>query len=160
MTASLVEAAGTYCLPAAVNRRHGFGPVVDGFLLSRPMGEVRVSDRLTHPRGDGVDHFDARSEATQEEAALALAPDPRGHGNPDEGRRQLVTSTALEADPAPGSPDELHVFAVRYGSPGPFAPTFEYGPAGLTIHTEAFTALIGNPAGDARGEPALELRRR
>lgn len=29
--------------------------VLEGFLLSRPMGEVRVSDRLTHPRGDGVD---------------------------------------------------------------------------------------------------------
>jgi hypothetical protein len=239
MTPSLVEAAGTYYLPAAVNRQHGFGPVVDGFLLSRPMGEVRVRDlesdglsaklvtkpvvgrdhvlrhvrslyvtdgtslwttvaverldgtpyllaglpyatddgdrvrrtaeaavacagplRLTHPRGDGVDRFDARSEATQEEAAFALAADPRGYGNPDEGWRHLVTSTALEADPAPGSPDDLHVFAVRYGSPGPFAPTFEHGPAGLTIHAEAFTALIGNPAGDARGEPALELRRR
>lgn len=44
MTPSLVEAAGTYYLPAAVNRQHGFGPVVDGFLLSRPMGEVRVRD--------------------------------------------------------------------------------------------------------------------
>jgi hypothetical protein len=48
-----------------------------------------------------VDRFDARSEATQEEAAFALAADPRGYGNPDEGRRHLVTSTALEADPAP-----------------------------------------------------------
>jgi hypothetical protein len=105
MTASLVEAAGTYCLPAAVNRQ-------------------------------------------------------RGYGNLDEGRRHLVTSTALEADPAPGSPDEVHLFAVRYGFPGPFAPTFEHGPAGLTIRTEVFTALIGNPAGDAREEPALELRRR
>ena len=27
MTPSLVEAAGTYYLPAAVNRQHGFGPV-------------------------------------------------------------------------------------------------------------------------------------
>ncbi|MFF7886429.1 hypothetical protein ACH40F_33670 [Streptomyces sp. NPDC020794] len=45
--------------------------------------------------------------------------------------------------------EDLHVFAVRYGSPGPFAPVFEHGPAGLTIRTEAFTALIGSPAGDA-----------
>jgi hypothetical protein len=44
MTPSLVEAAGTYYLPAAVNRQHGFGPATDGFLLSRPMGEVRVRD--------------------------------------------------------------------------------------------------------------------
>ncbi|MER7690990.1 hypothetical protein [Streptomyces sp. NPDC097610] len=239
MTPSLVEAAGTYYLPAAVNRQHGFGPVVDGFLLSRPMGEVRVRDlesdglsaklvtkpvvgrdhvlrhvrslyltdgtslwttvaverldgtpyllaglpyatddgdrvrrtaeaavtsagplTLTHPRADGVDHFDARSETTQELAAFALAADPRGYGNPDEGWRHLVASTALEAGPAPGAPQDLHVFAVRYGSPGPLAPTFADTPAGLAIRTEAFTALIGNPAGDDRGEPALELRRR
>lgn len=44
MTPALVEAAGTYYLPAAVNRQHGYGPVVDGFLLCRPMGEVRVRD--------------------------------------------------------------------------------------------------------------------
>ncbi|MFD5759591.1 hypothetical protein ACFWIZ_31490, partial [Streptomyces sp. NPDC127044] len=160
MTPSLVEAAGTYYLPAAVNRQHGFGPVVDGFLLSRPMGEVRVRDlesdglsaklvtkpvvgrdhvlrhvrslyvtdgvslwtavaverldgtpyllaglpyatddgdrvrrtaeaavtsagplRLTHPRADGVDHFDARSETTQELAAFARAAGPRGDGH-------------------------------------------------------------------------------
>lgn len=165
MTPSLVEAAGMYYLPAAVNRQHGFGPVVDGFLLCRPMGEVRVRDvrtdglaaklvtkpvvgrdhvlrhvrslyvtdgttlwvtvaveqldgtpyllvglpyatddgdrvrrtaepggvaaagplRLTHPGPEGVDHFDARSEVTQEQAAFALAADPRGYGNPDEG---------------------------------------------------------------------------
>jgi hypothetical protein len=114
---------------------------------------------LTQPRADGVDHFDARSETTQEQAAFALAADPRGYGNPDEGRH-LDASTALEAGPAPGAPEDLHVFAVRYGSPGPFAPAFEHGPAGLTIRPEAFTALIGGPAGDARGEPALELRRR
>jgi hypothetical protein len=116
--------------------------------------------RLTHPRAAGVDHFDARSETTQELAAFALAADPRGYGNPDEGWRHLVASTALEAEPAPGAPQDLHVFAVRYGSPAPLAPTFADTPAGLTIRTEAFTALIGNPAGDDRGEPALELRRR
>ncbi len=44
MTPSVVEADGTYYLPAAVNRQHGFGPVLDGFLLCRPMGEVRVRD--------------------------------------------------------------------------------------------------------------------
>jgi len=44
MTPALVEAGGTYYLPAAVNRQHGFGPVGDGFLYCRPMGEVRVRD--------------------------------------------------------------------------------------------------------------------
>lgn len=238
MTPSLVEADGTYYLPAAVNRQHGFGPVVDGFLLCRPMGEVRVRDvqvdgltaklvtkpvvgrdhilrhvqslyvtdgtrlwttvtlerldgapyllaglpyaaddgdrvrrtaegdvtsagalRLTHPTGQGADHFDARSELTQEQAAFALAADPRGYGNPDEGWRHLVGSTALEADPAPGAPENLHVFAVRYG-PGAaeFSPAFETGEEGLTVRTEAFTAVIGDPAGDADAEPELSLR--
>lgn len=239
MTPSLVEAAGTYYLPAAVDRQHGFGPVVDGFLLSRPLGEVRVRDldsdgltaklvtkpvvgrdhvlrhvrslyvtdgtslwttvaverldgtpyllaglpyaaddgdrvrrtaeaavtsagplRLTHPRAQGADHFDTRAETTQERAAFALAADPRGYGNPDEGWRHLVASSAVEADPAPGAPEGLSVFAVRYGPAGPFTPTFELGAAGLTIHTEAFTARVGDPAGDARGETELELRRR
>jgi len=236
MTPSVVEAAGTYYLPAAVNRQHGFGPVADGFLLCRPMGEVRVRDlrtdgltaklvtkpvvgrdhvlrhvrslyvtdgtslwvtvaverldgtpyllaglpyatddgdrvrrtaegdvtsagalRLTHPSVKDVDCFDARSEATQEQAAFALAADPRGYGSPDEGWRHLVTSTALGAGPAPGAPEDLHVFAVRYGPGGSFAPAFAHTPAGLTVRAEAFTAVIGDLAGDAHGEPELEL---
>lgn len=238
MTPSLVEADGTYYLPAAVNRQHGFGPVLDGFLLCRPMGEVRVRDvqvdglaaklvtkpvvgrdhvlrhiqslyvtdgmrlwmtvaverldgepyllsglpyaaddgdrvrrtaegdvtaagvlRLTHPTDQGIDHFDARSELTQQQAAFALAADPRGYGNPDEGWRHLVTSTALEADPAPGAPEDLHVFAVRYGpGDGQFTPEFEHGEDGLTVRTEAFTAVIGDATGDVYGEPGLTLR--
>ncbi|MER5748830.1 hypothetical protein [Streptomyces sp. NPDC002088] len=237
MTPAVVEAAGTYYLAAAVNRQHGFGPVLDGFLMCRPMGEVRVRDvradgltaklvtkpvvgrdhvlrhvrslyvtdgtslwltvaverlagtpyllaglpyatddgdrvrrtaqaqvtsagalRLTHPRSEGVDHFDARTETTQQQAAFALAADPRGYGNPDEGWRHLVSSTALEADPAPGAPEELHVFAVRYGPQGPFTPAFELDEDGLTVRTEAFTAVIGEVAGDASGEPELTLR--
>ncbi|MED7821439.1 hypothetical protein [Streptomyces chiangmaiensis] len=237
MTPALIEAAGTYYLAAAVDRRHGFGPVVDGFLLCRPMGRVRVRDirtgelaaklvtkpvvdrehvlrhvrslygtdgtslwvtvaverldgapyllaglpyatddghlvrrtaeaeatsagalRLTHPRGQGPDHFDARAEITQEQAAFALAADPRGYGNPDEGWRHLVSSTALEAGPVAGAPEDLHVFAVRYGPEGPFTPAFESGAQGLTVRTEAFTALIGEIAGDAHGDPELRLR--
>jgi hypothetical protein len=75
--------------------------------------------RLTHPPTESVDHFDARAELTQEQAAFALAADPRGYGNPDDGWRRLVSSTALEAAPAPGSPDDLHIFAVRYGPAAP-----------------------------------------
>ncbi|WP_210594217.1 hypothetical protein [Streptomyces sp. GESEQ-35] len=238
MTPAVVEAGGTYYLPAAVNRQHGFGPVTDGFLLCRPMGEVRVRDlsadglkaklvtkpvvgrdhvlrhirslyvtdgthlwltvaverlpgmpyllaglpyaaddgdrvrrvaagevtaagelRLTHPESERTDHFDARSETTQELAAFALAADPRGYGNPDQGWRHLVASTALEVDPAPGGPEDLHVFAVRYGPEGPFSPEFELGTQGLTVRTEAFTAVIGEPAGNADGEPELTLHR-
>ncbi|MFC3572271.1 hypothetical protein ACFOZ0_03010 [Streptomyces yaanensis] len=236
MTPALVEAAGTYYLPAAVNRQHGFGPVVDGFLLCRPMGEVRVRDirtdgltaklvskpvvgrdhvlrhvqslyvtdgtslwvtvaverldgtpyllaglpyamddgdrvrrtaeaevtsagglRLTHPESEGADFFDARSQLTQQQAAFALAADPRGYGNPDEGWRHLVASTALEAEPVPGTPEDVHVFAVRYGPSGPLTPAFERRAQGLTVRTEAFTAVIGEPAGDAHGDPELTL---
>lgn len=238
MTPSLVEAAGTYYLPAAVNRQHGFGPVTDGFLFCRPMGEVRVRDiraegltaklvtkpvvgrdhvlrhvrslyvtdgtslwvtvaverlpgtpyllsglpyatddgdrvrrtaagdaasagalRLTHPESDGVDHFDARAERTQEEAAFALAADPRGYGNPDEGWRHLVSSTALEAEPAPGGPQDLHVFAVRYGPSGPFgAFSCARDGASLRVRTDHFTAVLGEVAGDAHAEPGLTLQ--
>ncbi|MGW2723199.1 hypothetical protein [Streptomyces sp. NPDC001492] len=235
MTPAVVEAAGTYYLPAAVNRQHGFGPVVDGFLLCRPMGEVRVRDlrtdgltaklvtkpvvgrdhvlrhvrslyvtdgtslwttvaverlpgepyllaglpyaaddgdrvrrtaegavasagtlRLTHPEAQGAEHFDARAELTQEQAAFALAADPRGYGNPDDGWRHLVSSTALEAGPVPDAPDDLHVFAVRYGSAAPLTVSVERDGDGLRIATSGFTAVIG--ADDERGEPELTLR--
>lgn len=115
--------------------------------------------RLTHPLTEGPDHFDARSETTQEQAAFVLAADPRGYGTPDEGRSHLVSSTAFEADPAPGAPDDLNVFAVRYGPGDTFAPAFERVPGGLAVRTEAFTAVIGDPAGDGRGEPVLTLHR-
>lgn len=237
MTPSLIEADGTYFLAAAVNRQHGFGPVVDGFLLCRPMGETRVRDvrtdgltaklvtkpvvtrdhvlrhvqslyvtdgtrlwttvaverlpgepyllaglpyvsddggglrriaeaevtsagdlRLTHPAAEGPEFFDARCDTTQELAAFALAADPRGYGNPDEGWSHLVASTAIEATPAPGAPDDLNVFAVRYGGSGDtFAPAFARRSEGLTVRTEAFTALVGDPAGDENGEPVLTL---
>ncbi|MEU5097068.1 hypothetical protein [Streptomyces sp. NPDC020996] len=237
MTPSLVEADGTYWLAAAVNRRHGFGPVTDGFLLCRPMGEVRVRDvradglaaklvtkpvvgpdqvlrhirslyvtdgsrlwtvvaverlsgapyllaglpyaaddgdrvrrtadgavasagalRLTHPGTPGPDHFDARAELTQEQAAFALAADPRGYGDPDEGWRHLVASSALEAGPAPGAPEDLSVFAVQYGSREAFAPVFERDGDALTVRADAFTAVLGPVAGDAHAEPELTLR--
>ncbi|MFF3846711.1 hypothetical protein [Streptomyces sp. NPDC002328] len=235
MTPSLIEAGGSYLLPAAVGRQHGFGPVTDGFLLCRPMGEVRVRDaraggltaklvtkpvvgrdhvlryvrslyvtdgatlwttvaverldgdpyllaglpyaeddgdrvrrtahteaasagalRLTHPETQGPDRFDARAELTQEQAAFALAADPRGYGDPDEGWKHLIASSALEAGPVPDAPDDLHVFAVRYGSPDPLTVTVERGEDGITVRTSRFTAVLGPD--DAHGEPELTLR--
>jgi hypothetical protein len=117
--------------------------------------------RLTHPEAEGIDHFDARSQTTQEQAAFALAADPRGYGNPDEGWSHLVRSTALEAGPAPDAPADLHAFAVRYGPGGaPVTAAFARDGAGLTVRTEAFTARLGDPAGDAHGEPELTLSAR
>lgn len=84
--------------------------------------------------------------------------DPRGYGDPHEGRRHLVASSALGAGPAPGAPQDLHVFAVRYGpDDSPSTPVPAREGAALSIRTEAFTALIGDPAGDAHGEPELVL---
>ena len=114
---------------------------------------------LTHPAAEGPEFFDARADTTQELAAFALAADPRGYGNPDEGWSHLVASTAIEATPAPGAPDDLDVFAVRHGGSGEvFDPTFDRVAEGLRVRTEAFTAVIGDPAGDDRGEPTLTLR--
>jgi hypothetical protein len=112
--------------------------------------------RLTHPEATGPDHFDARAELTQEQAAFALAADPRGYGDPDEGWRHLVASTALEAGPIADAPDDLHVFAVRYGVEEPFTASAERGQEGLTVRTNAFVALLGPD--DAHGEPELTLR--
>ena len=112
--------------------------------------------RLTHPEAEGDAYFDARAERTQEQAAFALAADPRGYGDPDEGWGHLVASTALEAGPVADAPDDLHVFAVRYGTEEPFTLSVAWDEEGLTVRTDAFTAVLG--ADDARGEPELTLR--
>ena len=46
---------------------------------------------------------------------------------------------------------------MRYGPAGPFAPVFAADGSALTVRTESFTAVIGEPAGDAHGEPELTL---
>ncbi|MEU9479864.1 hypothetical protein [Streptomyces sp. NPDC048191] len=51
------------------------------------------------------------------------------------------------------------MFAVRYGPGGPFTPAFTGGEQGLTVRTEAFTAVVGVVARDSRGEPSLVLHR-
>ena len=91
----------------------------------------------------------------QDAAQLRPSAASRGYGNPDDGRRHLVSSTAPEAGPVPDAPDDLHAFAVRYGPRGTFTAAFEREGAGLMVRTEAFAARIGDPAGDAHGEPEL-----
>ncbi|MFE9649507.1 hypothetical protein ACFYO0_36440 [Streptomyces sp. NPDC006365] len=115
--------------------------------------------RLTHPPADSPDSFDARHEVTQQQVAFELALDPRGYGNPDEGWSHVMTTTALEAGPAPGAPEDLDVFAVRYGPEAaePLSVECERSPDGLTVRTDAFTAVLGEP--DAHGEPELTLVR-
>ncbi|WP_404199537.1 hypothetical protein [Streptomyces tauricus] len=244
MTPSVIEAGGTALIAAAVNRQHGFGPVVgpaaDGFLLCRPMGAVRVADhrvgglaaklvtkpvvgqdhvlrhvrslyvtdgtrlwmtviverlpgeryllagmpyvaadgdrfrrvadfplvvadgelRLTHPAAGSPDSFDARGELTQQEAAFALAADPRGYGDPDAGWRHVRTTSALEVGPSTGAPEGLDVFAVRYGAVAaePFDVVCEWGESegeGLVVRAGDFTAVLGGAGAD--GEPGLTV---
>ncbi|CAM5269312.1 hypothetical protein [Streptomyces coeruleorubidus] len=121
-------------------------------VTEQALARMTPEGNLEHP--DCVDDIGD----TSEQAAFALALDPRGYGNPDEGWRHLVASSALEAEPAPGAPEDLHVFAVRYG-PGDeeFTPAFESEGTALTVRTEAFTAVIGEAAGDANAEPELTL---
>ncbi|MEW1723179.1 hypothetical protein [Streptomyces sp. NPDC093109] len=102
--------------------------------------------RLTHPAATDPTVFAATSPTTQEAAAFALAADPRGYGDPDEGWSHIVTTTALEAEPLTGTPDDLHVFAVRYGAKGtqgaPGELKVERTAGGLLISTPDFTALV------------------
>ncbi|MEU9188826.1 hypothetical protein AB0D14_30640 [Streptomyces sp. NPDC048484] len=128
-------------------RRVGDSPLVAA------VGELR----LTHPRPDSPDSFDARSELTQQQAAFELAADPRGYGDPDAGWRHVRTTTALEVGPAPGAPEGLDVFAVRYGSVAaePLDVVCERGEEGLVVRAGAFTAVLGEA--DSRGEPRLTL---
>ncbi|WP_151481195.1 hypothetical protein [Streptomyces albicerus] len=126
---------------------------VADFPLVASTGELR----LTHPREGSPDSFDARDELTQEQAAFALAADPRGYGDPDAGWRHVRTTTALEVGPSPDAPEGLDVFAVRYGeADGQVNVVCERSEEGLVLRTESFTAMLGGP--DAHGEPQLTLR--
>lgn len=60
------------------------------------------------------------------------------------------------AGPITDAPDDLHVFAVRYGTEEPFTVSVQRDEHGLTVRTDAFTAVIG--AEDAHAEPTLSLR--
>ncbi|MEV4039997.1 hypothetical protein [Streptomyces umbrinus] len=122
-----------------------------------PLVAAAGSLRLTHPPEGSPDSFDARAEVTQQQAAFALAADPRGYGDPDAGWRHVRTTTALEAGPAPDAPEGLDVFAVRYGEPAaePLDLVCEWGEEGLVLRTTSFTAVLGET--DEHGEPQLTL---
>ena len=126
---------------------------VGGFPLVAAAGELR----LTHPQEGSPDSFDARAEVTQQQAAFALAADPRGYGDPDAGWRHVRTTTALEAGAAPDAPEGLDVFAVRYGEPAaePLDLVCEWVGEGLVLRTGSFTAVLGEA--DEHGEPRLAL---
>ncbi|MEU9881780.1 hypothetical protein [Streptomyces phaeochromogenes] len=126
---------------------------VGEFPLVAAAGELR----LAHPPEGSPDSFDARAEVTQQQAAFALAADPRGYGDPDAGWRHVRTTTALEVGPAPDAPEGLDVFAVRYGSAAtePLSVACERTGEELVLRTESFTAVLGEA--DEHGEPQFTL---
>jgi hypothetical protein len=139
------------------------GAVQAGTLSISGNGPVRVSNPL--PPG-GLGQFVFSSEVTlpqtQEQAAFALAADPHGYGDPEQGWQQLHHTNLVEVldgapvvgmdssrialvvsyTPVDAPPPELTVRSIETGT--------EISVPGLTLH-------IGDPAGDAHGEPILEL---
>ncbi|MEU0535019.1 hypothetical protein [Amycolatopsis tolypomycina] len=96
---------------------------------------------------------------TQEQLAFALADDPRGYGNPDAGWHRVTDTNHVLAGPLPDSPAGTSVFAVRYGPHDdvPFAAEVRATADGVAVTTPGFSVVIGDPAGDAAGEPVLRL---
>jgi hypothetical protein len=100
---------------------------------------------------------------TQEQVAFDLADDPRGYGDPDTGWRRVAQTNLLLVDPIADAPSDLAVFVVRYGpadditGPGPIPASALHTGDGVQVYTGDFAALIGDPAGDAHGEPVLRI---
>ncbi|MEV6442340.1 hypothetical protein [Amycolatopsis sp. NPDC051716] len=99
---------------------------------------------------------------TQEQLAFSLADDPRGYGNPDAGWHRVTDTNHVLAGPLPDSPPGSAVFAVRYGPHGdvPFTAGVRESADGLVIDAPGFSVVVGDPAGDADGEPALRVTAR
>ncbi|MEQ0563454.1 hypothetical protein ABJI51_30625 [Amycolatopsis sp. NEAU-NG30] len=96
---------------------------------------------------------------TQEQLAFSLADDPRGYGNPDSGWRRVTDTNHVLAGPLPDSPPGLAVFAVRYGPHDdvPFTVGTRAAEDGVVIEAPGFAVFVGEPAGDAGGEPVLRF---
>ncbi|MEV6878023.1 hypothetical protein [Amycolatopsis sp. NPDC051128] len=130
-------------------------------------GELLITSgaglRVVNPAA-GRNHFSSPETAgmTQEKLAFSLADDPRGYGNPDSGWRRVTQTNQVLADPLPGTPPEVAVFAVRYGpsDDGPFPVEVSFAGGDVRVTTDHFAALIGDAAGDAGGEPVLRLESR
>ncbi|WP_410609292.1 hypothetical protein [Amycolatopsis sp. lyj-109] len=98
---------------------------------------------------------------TQEQLAFSLADDPRGYGNPDAGWHRVTDTNHVLAGPLPDSPPGSAVFAVRYGPHDdvPFTVGVRASADGVVIEAPGFSVVVGDPAGDAGGDPVLRLTR-
>jgi hypothetical protein len=116
----------------------------------------------------GRAHFNSSQTIglTQEQVAFDLADDPRGYGNPDAGWQRVAQTNLVLADRISDAPTDVLVFVVRYGpaqdltSPAPLTASASRTADGVVVRTPDFVALIGNPAGDAHGEPVLRVTAR
>jgi hypothetical protein len=133
------------------------GAVTAGKLAIRSAGRLRV---VNPPSGPNYFNSPRTIGLTQEQLAFSLASDPRGYGDPDSGWHRVAGTNLVLADPVPGAPPGLAIFAVSYGpasDPSDYAVTAETRDDRVVIRTPQFSALIGHPAGDGHGEPTLAL---
>ena len=149
----------------------------DAFALGRPdavlrttgsvlAGELTIASAapltvLNPPAGEPYFNSPQTIGLPLELASFAIADDPRGFGDPDSGWQRIRRTNLLLADPIADAPAERAVFAVRYGpDTAPYTVHAESTSDGVLVDTPGFAVLVGNPAGDAHGEPVVELSAR
>jgi hypothetical protein len=123
--------------------------------------------RVVNPPA-GHAHFNSPQtiDRTQEQVSFDLADDPRGYGDPDAGWQRVAQTNLVLVGRISDAPTDLAVFVVRYGpaqdvtSPDPIDASASRTADGVEVRTPDFVALVGNPAGDAHGEPVLRVTAR
>ncbi len=132
------------------------GSIVAGGMRIASGASLRV---VNPPPGRARFNSPETIRLTQEQLAFSLADDPRGYGDPDSGWRRVTDTNHVLAGPLPDSPAGHAVFAVRYGlsDDGPFEVRVRPAPTGLLIDAPAVSVFVGDPAGDAHGEPILRV---
>jgi hypothetical protein len=139
------------------------GTLVAGGMAITAGAGLRV---LNPPAGRA--HFNSPETIgrTQEQVAFDLADDPRGYGSPDVGWQRVAQTNLVLAERIADAPADLAVFVVRYGpahdlaSPDPVDASASRTADGVVVRTPDFVALVGDPAGDAHGEPVLRVTAR
>lgn len=137
---------------------HTDGTLLAGSLAVTSGASLRVANP---PAGRTSFNSPETIGLTQEQLAFSLADDPRGYGNPDAGWHRVTDTNHVLAGPLPSSPPGSSVFAVRYGPQGdvPFTVEVRETTDGLLIETPEYSLVVGDPAGDAAGDPILRLSR-
>lgn len=127
-----------------------------GRMLLRASGGLRV---VNPPPGHTCFNSPETIGLTLEQTAFALADDPRGYGDPDSGWQRVTMTNQVLAAPLDTPASGPAVFALSYGpaDDAPLAVSVDPSQDGVTVRTPDFSVFIGDPAGDAHGEPLLRL---